>query len=47
MLDYIPSQQERAEFLADLSAHVQSGELDALDKMELSTIRNPYQARAS
>lgn len=47
MLDYIPTPQERAEFLADLSAHVQSGELDALDKMELSTIRNPYQARAS
>ncbi|MDY3326698.1 hypothetical protein PG299_02580 [Riemerella anatipestifer] len=46
-LDYIPSQQERADFLADLTAHVQSGALDALDKMELSLIRNPYQARAS
>lgn len=46
-LDYIPTPQERADFLADLNAHVQSGELDALDKMELSLIRNPYQARAS
>ena len=46
-LDYVPSQQERADFLADLSAHVQNGTLDALDKWELSKIRNPDQARAS
>lgn len=46
-LDYIPTKQERAEFLADLTAHVNNGTLDALDKMELSSIRNPLQARAS
>lgn len=46
-LDYIPTKQERADFLADLTAHVNNGTLDALDKMELSSIRNPLQARAS
>ena len=46
-LDYIPSQQERADFLSDLAAHVQTGELNALDKWELANIRNPIQARAS
>lgn len=46
-LDYIPTKQERADFISDLLTHVTNGQLDALDKIELSSIRNPLQARAA
>ena len=46
-LDHIPTKQERMDFVSDITAHIQNGELDALDKIELLQIRNPLQARAS
>ena len=45
-LEYIPSQQEKQDFMNDLMIHIQSGVLDAVDKMELANIKNPLQARS-
>lgn len=46
-LDYMPSQQERADFTAGVKQHVQNGELTVADEWDLMMIRNPYQARAT
>ncbi|MDR2205817.1 MAG: hypothetical protein LBE36_06655 [Flavobacteriaceae bacterium] len=45
-IDYIPTKQERADFITWLSRHQESGEIDAVDAYELSNIKNPRQARA-
>lgn len=46
-LDYIPTQQERLDFVSGLKQHVANGELTAADEWDLMMIRNPSTARAT